>query len=180
MFFSSSRCGDFCLLGSRKQEGKTAPTTHPSTDQSQNGWSYVVSHIKASPAGSFMVLCGFSPSLVPCCQYRCGPCTRSIITDGRLCLTLGFSIYVLGQGTESWLSLTLGSYLNPFLVRASGQKWCPENHKEPNRRAQRSGMIGRGQALVTLEPWEGTYYLSVSCPIPGPGMQEVLVAWLYG
>lgn len=33
---------------------------------------------------------------------------------------------------------------------------------------------------MTLESWEGTYHLSVSCPIPGPGIQEVLVAWLCG
>lgn len=34
-------------------------------------------------------------------------------------------------------------------------------------------MLVRGKAPVTLESWEGTYHLSVSCPILGP-------VWLYG
>lgn len=36
ILLSSSRCGDFYLLGSRKQEGRTAPTLHPSADPSQS------------------------------------------------------------------------------------------------------------------------------------------------
>lgn len=57
-----------------------------------------------------------------------------------------------------------------FSVRANGQEWCPENHKEPDRGLRDRGMLVRGEALVTLETWEGIYHLSVSCPSPGPSI----------